>query len=133
MNYYIIISGSLTYSLNQTYLSCNCFGVTNAGILYVSGSLLSYINGSYLNLVAILKDGGNLEDTATVFLVIQEVTTATTTTTTDRFLTFTEDPRNSVWLVLIGFAILGWMLLMCYFCYSLGWWDNILTKFSECS
>lgn len=120
----IMIPGKLTYSLDLSSISCDCFAVRNNGDVYVKESLQSFSNGSTLIFNAMATDGGNLRDTASITIVIPQVTTATTTTTTDRYITFLEDSRNSVWLVLIGFALLGFILLLVYFTYTLGWLDD---------
>ncbi|KAJ8306744.1 hypothetical protein KUTeg_015785 [Tegillarca granosa] len=101
------IYGKLTYSLDLTSISCDCFAVRENGNIYVKQSLQSFSNGSTLIITTVATDGGNLNDTASVTIVIPQVTTSTTTTTTDRYITFLEDSRNSVWLVLVGFALLG--------------------------
>ncbi|KAJ8317678.1 hypothetical protein KUTeg_005582 [Tegillarca granosa] len=118
------IFGTVSYSLNLSS-ACDCFAVSNTGELYVKQSLTSYTSGTTFTFTAKATDGGNLQNNTTITIIINPQTaTTTTTTTTDRYITFLEDPRNAVWLVLVGCALLGFLVLMVYFTYTLGWLDG---------
>nr|XP_022298872.1 protein dachsous-like [Crassostrea virginica] len=60
--------GTFTYRLNQTQLGLEYFGIYDDGRLFVTESLLTFTTGSSLTIIA--KDKGDLEDTATITVVI---------------------------------------------------------------
>lgn len=128
-----ISSGTLSYSLNLSSSSCDCFAVTHNGELYVTQSLDSEADGTTFTFTASATDGGNKQDTTTINVIKNAqtgITTTATTTTTDRYITFLEDPRNPVWLVLVGCALLGFFILLVYFTYTLELLDDFC---SECT
>ncbi|CAG2211209.1 unnamed protein product [Mytilus edulis] len=111
--------GTFIYSIDQTSLGTETFGIQANGDLYLKNSLTSYGYGSSMSFVVQATDTGSLQGTATVFIVIPQTTT-TTTTTTDRPLTFWEYPSNPAWVIVAGLIGLIIMVLPCYMCYKNG-------------
>lgn len=71
------------FSLDQSGLLAEYFGITQAGIVYVKNDITSLGPGS-VNFDVIASDGGGLQTTAAAVVVISPTTTTSTTTTTDR-------------------------------------------------
>ncbi|XP_063404862.1 cadherin EGF LAG seven-pass G-type receptor 1-like [Mytilus trossulus] len=111
--------GNFIYSIDQTSLGTETFGIQANGDLYFKNSLTSYGYGSSMSFTVQATDTGSLQGTATVFIVIPQTTT-TTTTTTDRPLTFWEYPANPAWVIVAGLIGLIIMVLPCYMCYKNG-------------
>ncbi|VDI13027.1 protocadherin Fat 4 [Mytilus galloprovincialis] len=109
--------GNFIYSIDQTSLGTETFGIQANGDLYLKNSLTSYGYGSSISFIVQATDTGSLQGTATVFIVIPQTTT-TTTTTTDRPITFWEYPANPAWVIIAGLIGLIIMVLPCYMCYK---------------
>lgn len=109
-------SGTFTYSIDQSSLSTDTFGIKSNGDLYLKSSLTSYGYGKSLKFTALATDTGTLQGSATVFVVIPQTTT-TTTTTTDRMVTFIEYPPNVAWLIvaiILGLVILSMPVIILF-------------------
>ncbi|XP_056008142.1 cadherin-23-like [Ostrea edulis] len=106
--------GTVSYSLNQTGLGNEYFGVQSNGDFYVKNGLTSFSSGTTLSITTIVQDTGGLQDTAVVTVVIPESTTAAPTTTTDRYMTFLEDSRNVAWVTIACVMLAGLVLLWAY-------------------
>ncbi|XP_076113799.1 cadherin EGF LAG seven-pass G-type receptor 1-like [Mytilus galloprovincialis] len=111
--------GNFIYSIDQTALGTETFGIQANGDLYLKNSLTSYGYGSSISFIVQATDTGSLQGTATVFIVIPQTTT-TTTTTTERPITFWEYPANPAWVIIAGLLGLIIMVLPCYMCYKNG-------------
>ena len=111
--------GNFIYSIDQTALGTETFGIQANGDLYLKNSLTSYGYGSSISFTVQATDTGSLQGTATVFIVIPQTTT-TTTTTTERPITFWEYPSNPAWVIIAGLLGLIIMVLPCYMCYKNG-------------
>ncbi|XP_071127690.1 protocadherin Fat 4-like [Mytilus edulis] len=111
--------GNFIYSIDQTALGTETFGIQANGDLYLKNSLTSYGYGSSISFTVQATDTGSLQGTATVFIVIPQTTT-TTTTTTERSITFWEYPANPAWVIIAGLLGLIIMVLPCYMCYKNG-------------
>lgn len=106
--------GTISYTLDQSGLGFEYFGVKTDGEFYVKNSLLSFSSGSTLTLSAVVTDSGGLQDTAAVTVIIPESTTAAPTTTTDRHVTFWMDPRNIAWVTVAALLFSGLLLFSAY-------------------
>ncbi|XP_052079677.1 protocadherin Fat 4-like isoform X2 [Mytilus californianus] len=111
--------GNFIYSIDQTSLGTETFGIQTNGDLYLKNSLTSYGYGSSISFTVQATDTGSLQGTSTIFIVIPQTTT-TTTTTTDRPITFWEYPANPAWVIVAGILGLIIMVLPCYMCYKNG-------------
>ncbi|CAG2211215.1 unnamed protein product [Mytilus edulis] len=111
------VFGNFIYSIDQTSLGTETFGIKANGDLYLKTSLTSYGYGSSISFIVQATDTGSLQGTATVFIVIPQTTT-TTTTTTDRPITFWEYSANPAWVIVAGILGLIIMVLPCYMCYK---------------
>jgi hypothetical protein len=56
-----IFTGTVSYSLNQTGLGNEYFGVQSNGDLYVTNGLTSFSSGSTLTISAFARDSGGLQ------------------------------------------------------------------------
>ncbi|XP_052706933.1 protocadherin Fat 4-like [Crassostrea angulata] len=106
--------GTISYTLDQTGLGFEYFGVKHDGEFYVKSSLLLFSSGTTLSLSTVVKDSGGLQDTAAVTVIIPESTTAAPTTTTDRHVTFWMDPRNIAWVTVAVILFTGLFLFCAY-------------------
>nr|XP_022309583.1 protocadherin Fat 4-like [Crassostrea virginica] len=112
--------GTISYTIDQTALGYEYFGVKSNGEFYVKNSLSSFSSGSTLTITAAVTDTGGLQDTATVSIIIPESTTAAPTTTTDRHVTFLEDPRNIAWVTVASVLLAGLVLFWVYLAVRFG-------------
>ncbi|XP_071149615.1 cadherin EGF LAG seven-pass G-type receptor 2-like [Mytilus edulis] len=110
--------GTFAYSIDQTSLGIETFGIQTNGDLYLKNSLTSYGYGASLSFTIQATDTGSLQGTATVFVVIPQTTT-TSTTTTNRYITFWEYPANPAWVVIL--SVLG-VFILCLPCFMV--WKN---------
>ncbi|XP_052252546.1 cadherin EGF LAG seven-pass G-type receptor 3-like [Dreissena polymorpha] len=91
--------GQITYSLNQSSLGDQYFGITQSGEIFVTKAISVLGYGSTVSFEVVASDGGGRSSRATVSVVVMATTTTSTTTTTDRYRTFFEDSRNIAWFV----------------------------------
>ncbi|XP_061179511.1 protocadherin-like wing polarity protein stan, partial [Saccostrea echinata] len=106
--------GTVSYTLDQTSLGYEYFGVQSNGDFYVKNGLTSFSSGTTVTLTATAQDSGGLKDTAPVTIVIPESTTAAPTTTTDRHVTFLEDSRNIAWVTVASVLFAGLVIFWGY-------------------
>ncbi|XP_060585336.1 cadherin-23-like [Ruditapes philippinarum] len=114
--------GVITYTLDQSSLSLEYFGISNTGeitvLLTPQGSDLAF--GTSVTVTATASDIGARTDTASVVLIISGTTTTSTTTTTDRYRSFLEDNKNIAWLsaciaaLLVCIGVLAYVIFTCH-------------------
>ncbi|XP_052770788.1 uncharacterized protein LOC128210480 [Mya arenaria] len=106
--------GTLTYSLDQSSLGNQYFGITQSGTIFVVKSIQSLGYGGSATFHVIATDGGGLETRANVTVAVMATTTTSTTSTTDRFVTFFEDDGNLTWFPLAMVILLVVVVTVVY-------------------
>ncbi|XP_052770777.1 cadherin EGF LAG seven-pass G-type receptor 2-like [Mya arenaria] len=106
--------GTLTYSLDQSSLGNQYFGITQSGTIFVVKSIQSLGYGGSATFNVIATDGGGLETRANVTVAVMATTTTSTTSTTDRFVTFFEDDGNLTWFPLAMVILLVVVVTVVY-------------------
>lgn len=79
-------TGTFYYSLDQSNLPSDYYGINSNGEIYVKRDITSLGTlGASLTFTATATDTGGKTDTAAISIVIPITTTIATTTTTDRY------------------------------------------------
>ncbi|OWF49306.1 Protocadherin Fat 4 [Mizuhopecten yessoensis] len=113
---YSTLYGAVTFTINQTLLSTNYFGVSGTGSLFAVQDLSALGSGSVHDVTVTATDTDGNHDTSLVTIIIPDYTTTTgqVTDSDDRYLTFIEDTKNVAWLTSFCLASFGSMCLIGY-------------------
>lgn len=110
--------GDINYSLDQSSLATDYFGIDQTGKVYLHNSIAAVGGGVTLTFDVLATDGGGNVTTETITVITVTTTTTTTTTTTDRFKTFFEDTRNIAWFTACWIVIAITVIVTFYMCYA---------------